>query len=229
MTGLVNVFDRIANNYHRLYKEIEDAAAMSGRSVQDILLVAVVKNHTVEEIQALYDAGCRVFGENRLQEALPKINRLPEDCSWHMIGTLQKNKVRKTVENFTMIQSVDDPELAFKVSSMSLELNRKTPILLQVNVSGEASKHGLDPERWKAAIADILALPGVSVEGLMTMAPQTKDRMFIRQCFSRLRHLRDDLPGVGRHLSMGMSSDYKEAIAEGATILRVGSLLFNTI
>lgn len=194
--------------------------------MKDITLVAVTKHHSVQEIKDLYDAGCRVFGENKLQEALPKIQEMPADCSWHMIGTLQKNKVRKAIESFMLIESVDNPELAEKISSVSQELGQVTPVLLQVNVSEEKSKHGLSINDWKEAYPRVKELPGIRIDGLMTMAPFIDDKPYIRRCFSRLRRLRDELPGIGHHLSMGMSHDYKEAIAEGATIVRIGSLLF---
>lgn len=215
-----------ASNYVNLLRAIGESAEESNRSLKDITLVAVTKNHSPEEVMGLYEAGCRIFGENRLQEALPKIQSMPKDCVWHMIGTLQKNKARKAVESFSMIESVDTPSLAEKISSVSVEQNRTTPILLQVNVSGEPSKHGLDSAGWKEAYAELRDLPGIRIEGLMTMAPFVEDKTLVRRCFSRLRRLRDELPDIGHHLSMGMSHDYKEAIAEGATILRIGTLLF---
>ena len=214
------------DNYYRLLEAISKAAAATGRTLKDITLVAVTKNHSVEEIMGLYEAGCRIFGEGKLQEALPKIEQLPKDCVWHMIGTLQKNKARKAVEKFAMIESVDTPELADKISAVSMELGKVTPVLLQVNVSDELAKHGLTPKAWKEAYARAHELPGIRIEGLMTMAPFIEDRPFIRRCFARLRKLRDELPGIGPELSMGMSHDFMEAVAEGSTMLRIGSLLF---
>lgn len=219
--------NRIAENYNNILELIAEGAALTGRSMKEISLVAVTKNQPVEEVLSLYHAGCRLFGENRLQDALPKIARMPADCSWHMIGTLQKNKARKAVESFAVIESVDTPELAEKISAISQELNVVTPILLQVNASEEASKHGLSPKAWKEAYPLVRELPGVRIEGLMTMAPFIEDKTLIRRCFARVRKLRDELPGIGGHLSMGMSHDYMEAIAEGATILRIGTLLFS--
>jgi pyridoxal phosphate enzyme (YggS family) len=186
----------------------------------------VTKGRPLEDIQELYAAGCRVFGESRLQEALPKIAAMPKDCFWHMIGTLQKNKVRKAVESFHVLESVDTPELAYKISTVSLELDKTTPILLQVNVSGEQSKHGLDLSGWLNAYEDIRSLKGIRIDGLMTMAPFVENSSLIQACFKQLYCLREQLPGIGPHLSMGMSHDYKEAISAGATILRIGSLLF---
>lgn len=143
-----------------------------------------------------------------------------------MIGSLQKNKARKAVESFDMIESVDTPDLAEKISHVGVALNTVVPVLLQVNTSGELSKHGLDPFRWRESFSAVAKLPGIRIEGLMTMAPFTEDKALVRRCFAELRLLRDRLAGIGPHLSMGMSNDYLEAIAEGATIVRVGSLLF---
>lgn len=218
---------KIAENYLRLIASIENCAKAAGRKPEEITLVAVTKNQTIEDVMSLYDVGCRVFGESRLQESESKIAAMPQDCVWHLIGTLQKNKVRKAVEHFSVIESVDTFSLAEKISAVSVEQGKRVPVLLQVNTSGEISKHGLSPEDWKKVVVDLLQLPGIQLEGLMTMAPLTHDRLLIRQCFVRLKSLRDQLPGIGPELSMGMSQDYREAIAEGATLLRVGSLLFS--
>lgn len=214
------------NNYYQLIESIHETAISCGRSPKDLTLVAVTKNHSINEIMELYQAGCRIFGENKIQEATDKIVRMPKDCIWHMIGTLQKNKTRKAVEIFNTIESVDTPDLAKKISGISQEQGKMTPIFLQVNTSGETTKHGLDPKAWASSYSQIVDLPGLRIEGLMTMAPFIEDKACVRRCFSRLRKLRDELPGIGGGLSMGMSNDYKEAIAEGATLLRIGSLLF---
>lgn len=217
---------KLATNYSGVLRSISDTAAACGRNVKEIKLVAVTKNRPIEEVFQLYNAGCREFGESRIQEALPKISSLPQDCRWHMIGTLQKNKALKAVDHFTLIQTVDNIYLAEKISFISREKGCTTGVLLQVNVSGEPSKHGLDPAGWKKAYPLVKDLPGIMVLGLMTMAPLVDNTAVLRSCFAKLRKLRDELPGIGCQLSMGMSNDYKEAIAEGATILRIGSLLF---
>ncbi|MBA3958663.1 MAG: YggS family pyridoxal phosphate-dependent enzyme [Parachlamydiaceae bacterium] len=195
-----------------------------------IQLVAVSKGHPIESILSVYQTGCRDFGENRIQEALEKQTKMPSDIRWHMIGTLQLNKVRKAIGKFTLIHSVDTPELAQKISSCSLEQNLKTAILLQVNTSGELSKHGLSVEQWRKAFASVLALPGVHIEGLMTIAPLVEDKETIRRCFASLREFRDELEKQYKislpKLSMGMSHDYQIAIQEGATLLRIGSAIF---
>ncbi len=184
----------------------------------------MTKGHTPEEMMPLYHAGCRNFGESRVDAALEKIQQLPKDIDWHFIGTLQKNKVRKVIGKFKLIHSVDSPELAKKISECSLEAGLKTSILLQANASGETTKHGLNPEEWLKRYGEVEELKGIVVEGLMTMAPPVKDEKIIRNCFAALRNLGEKLKTY--HLSMGMSQDYPLAIAEGATLLRIGSSLF---
>lgn len=180
-------------------------------------VVAVTKEHTWEEVSWIYEAGCRDFGENRVQEALTKQSQAPPDVRWHLIGTLQKNKVTKAVHNFALIHSVDSLELAQKISQQEVPAR----ILLQVNI---AHQHGFTPEALCNEFAALKALPHLSIEGLMTMAPNTPDPLPIRACFQEVRRLRDEL-GL-KELSMGMSSDYEIALDEGATILRIGTLFF---
>ena len=181
-----------------------------------------------EQVQPAYASGCRDFGESRLQDALPKISSAPPDIHWHLIGTLQKNKVRKAIGAFALIHSVDSPELAAKISECGQEAGIITPVLLQVNTSGETTKHGLSEEQWQPHLEMLLKLPFLRLEGLMTMAPFVEETDVIRRCFARLRQMRDRL-ALGhpfRHLSMGMSHDYRIAIEEGATLLRIGTALF---
>jgi PLP dependent protein len=191
-------------------------------------LIAVSKKRPIEAIQRLYDQGCRHFGENRLDEALEKQTQLPTDIKWHFIGTLQRKKAAKAIGHFSLIHSVDSLELAQKISSSSAD--RTTRILLQVNTSGEASKQGFTPATATAHFTQILSLPNLQVDGLMTMAPLTDDTKLIRTTFRSLRLLRDRLQQLSGdplpHLSMGMSSDYRLALDEGATLLRIGSAIF---
>lgn len=214
----------IAKNLQEIRQDIENLALRYGRSPNEITLVAVTKGHTSEEIQALYDAGQRLFGESRQQEAAMKMEKAPSDISWHFIGTLQKNKVRKVIGKFNLIHAVDSPELAAVISRCSLETGLNTQILLQVNTSGEASKHGLNSDQWRKHLDEIMQLPAISIQGLMTMAPADCNEIQARQYFETLRLFRDELKL--HHLSMGMSHDYPWAIAEGATLLRIGSKLF---
>lgn len=209
------------------------AASGCGRDPADIRLVAVTKTVTWAEAEALYAEGQRDFGENRLQEALHKQSLAPADCRWHLIGSLQSNKVRKAIGRFVLIHGVDSLALASKISQCSQEAGVTTSILLQVNTSGEATKHGMTAGQCVADFEALLLLPGISIQGLMTIAPLVEDEHLIRQCFASLRQLRDTLNDMAedraqlRHLSMGMSHDFTLAIAEGATIVRIGTALWS--
>lgn len=222
----------LTDNYTHILKEIEQSALACGRQPSDVNLIAVTKSVEWQRIQPIYDLGQRNFAENRLQEAIEKKALAPQDCRWHFIGTLQKNKVRKVIENFTLIHSVDTFELARKISESSADLNITTHILLQSNTSGEKSKHGYAPQQWKECLDELLVLPHLSIDGLMTMAPLTEDVSLIKNCFASLRILRNELNVLAKgkvclpHLSMGMSHDFKIAIAQGATIVRIGSAIF---
>jgi pyridoxal phosphate enzyme (YggS family) len=219
----------IKTRYDRLRSEVAHAAEMSGRDPNDVQIVAVTKGVAWKDVLPLYQLGHRDFGENRVAEALAKQAEAPPDCLWHFIGTLQMNKVRKVVGKFTLIHSVDSVALAQKLSEVSVEMGVVTSILLQVNISGETTKHGLSAEQWKTAFDEVLALPGLKIKGLMTMAPAEGDEQVVRNCFKGLRLLRDELREKCPmdQLSMGMSGDFRLAIEEGATMIRVGSALFN--
>lgn len=220
------------DHYCNLLDSIKTLAHRYGRSPNEITVVAVTKTHPWEDCQWLYQLGHRDFGENRIAEALEKKQYAPEGSHWHLIGTLQSNKVRKVVGEFTLIHSVDTPELVETLSRCSIEKGVITKILLQANTSGEPTKHGVSPEVWKQHYDKLILLNGISIEGLMTMAPKDSDEKTIRSCFASLRRLRDELKVVSadqapmHHLSMGMSQDYPFAIAEGATILRIGTALW---
>ena len=212
--------------YLALRVEIAELAKKYERNPEDITLIAVSKGHPKEHLESIYQAGARDFGESRVQEASEKIAATPTDIHWHLIGTLQRKKVPKAVGAFSLIHSVDSPELANKIATIAKEQNKQQSILLQVNTSGEKSKHGLTPQGWRNAVQDLLKMPSIKIEGLMTMAPLTNDKAIIRHCFAELRAFRDEL-GL-KHLSMGMSQDYSIAIAEGATMLRIGTTLFGS-
>lgn len=219
-------------SYRSVKDHVDELARRCGRDPDSISLVAVTKTHSIEQVMPIYQAGCRDFGESRVQEALDKMPLMPDDSRWHLIGTLQANKIKKIIGRFVLIHSVDSLELTKKISEYSMLAKIVTPLLLQVNTSGELTKHGFTPEELRLQIREVFALEGVEVRGLMTMAPLTEDVGVIRQCFSILRYLRDeikgwlDIPASFRELSMGMSHDYPIAIEEGATILRVGSAIF---
>lgn len=219
--------------YSLIKEQVHEKALACGRLPQDITIVTVSKTWPVERLQAVYEEGGRDFGESRLQEAVQKISQLPSDCKWHLIGTLQSNKIAKALASFQLIHSVDNPVLARKISEMSQAQGIVTPILLQVNTSGEKTKHGLSGEKWQRALENVNQLSHVRVEGLMTIAPHIEDQRLIRSCFHRLylwremwRHQMKD-PAAFQQLSMGMSQDFLVAIEEGATLLRIGSAMFN--
>lgn len=224
--------NKVASALKYLEARIAAIAKDCRRNPTDIQLVAVSKTFPIDLIQQAYEAGCRDFGENRIQEVLEKMPLLSSDIRWHFIGTLQANKVNKAVGAFHLIHSVDSLELANKISTVSEKKGVITPILLEVNTSGEETKHGLSVEEWRNQVKAVDQLPGLSLEGLMAMAPLTEDKQAIRECFRSLRQLRDDLKDQVRdsvrfhHLSMGMSHDYEIAIQEGATLLRIGTAIF---
>lgn len=222
----------VAENTKRILDEIAECAHSCGRNPEDIQLLAVSKSYSLDHVLPAYEAGCMHFAENKVQEALSKIERAPSGIHWHLIGSLQKNKVRKVIGRFHLIHSVEDPGLAKKISTVSQEQGLVTPVLLQVNTSGESSKHGMSPKEWSEGLADLLKLPGLNIQGFMTIAPLTDDVNRIRACFRNLSSYRDQvqtrhdvqLP----HLSMGMSGDFRYAIEAGATLLRIGSALFGS-
>jgi pyridoxal phosphate enzyme (YggS family) len=208
------------------------AAGRAGRDPEDVLLVAVSKTVDAERVRAVYELGVKTFGENRVQEARGKIAalRLPL-IRWELIGHLQTNKVARAAELFARVQSVDSLRLAEALDREAGRLGRTLPILLEVNVAGEASKFGLAPEAAPAAARAVAALPHLRAEGLMTVAPPAADPEAVRPVFRRLRALRDELraaapAGDWRHLSMGMTDDFEVAVEEGATIVRIGRALF---
>ena len=192
-------------------------------------LVAVSKGRSVEEIMHLYEQGQRVFGESRIQEFEEKQPRLPPDIEWHLIGTLQTKKVPKVIGKFSLIHSVDSVDLAQKLSAASTARGQVSNVLLQVNASGESTKHGFTLDGLKEVFQALTTLPGISLKGLMTMGPNSDDAQAIRAAFERTRDLQQQLakshPSF-RELSMGMSADFKLAIACGATLVRIGSRLF---
>ena len=195
----------------------------AGRPVR---LVVVTKYQSVETVLELYNLGVRDFGESRVADACKKQDLLPNDISWHFIGTLQKNKVNKVVGRFSLIHSVDSVELAEKISSVALREGKQVPILLQVNPLQEATKHGFSLEEFEEAYGQIKTLPNIVVKGIMAMAPKG-DEQKIRQAFSLTSTLFTRFQDLTfSELSMGMSQDFEIAIEYGATIVRVGSALF---
>lgn len=219
----------IEANLDRVVHKLRLQAERAGKSCDNITLVVVTKGRSVEEIAQCYKWGVRDFGENRVEELLEKKGRLPDDIRWHFIGKLQRNKVKKIVGMCALIHSVDTLILAEKISQISFQEHVVTPILLEVNTSGEPTKGGLQLQEWRACYSKLLALAALDIQGLMTMAPLTRDESIIRACFRELNQLKADLSCQGKELkvlSMGMSNDYPIAIDEGATVLRIGSAIF---
>ena len=209
---------------------IEKAAAVAGRDPAAVELVAVSKTQPPEALREVAEAGQSLFGESRVQEARAKIPLLPGRLRWHFLGHLQKNKIRAALPLFDCFHSIDSLELAQEMHRIAAEDGQRPAVLLEVNVSGEASKFGFSPEKLEAQLDDLLALDRLEIRGLMTMAPFAPEPEQSRPYFRRLRELRDRLQeaaGVALpQLSMGMSGDYQVAIAEGATLVRVGSAIF---
>ena len=225
--------DDIALNLARVHARMEAAAGRALRSPDEIVLVAVSKTMPLERLVQAYAAGQRHFGENRVQEAEAKITAWAgERPTWHLIGRLQRNKARRAARMFDLIHSVDSVDLACALDRSAGEAGRILPVLLEVNVAGEAGKAGFTPgEGLAAAVREIVALPHLRAEGLMTVAPLVSDLEAVRPVFRGLRLLRDGLrreyPALAwPHLSMGMSDDFEVAIEEGATLVRLGRAIF---
>jgi PLP dependent protein len=221
---------RICVNLEAIRSRMALAARRRGRTPSDITLIAVTKKVGAKEAQALAALGVMDFGENRVPELLRKCEALAHgQVRWHMIGRLQTNKVNKLVGNTHLIHSVDSVRLAEAISKSSLNAQRMSDILLQVNVSGEAAKTGFRPDELDQILARVTALEHVTIRGLMTMAPFQSDPEQTRPVFRKLRELREhfvrDVPTL-THLSMGMTQDFEIAIEEGATLIRIGTALF---
>ena len=215
-------------------EQITEAAENAGRDPRDITLIAVGKTKPASMIREAYDLGIRDFGENKVQELTAKYEELPKDIRWHMIGHLQSNKVKYIVDKVALIHSVDSLKLAKVIEKEAAKKGvEHIDILLEVNVSGEESKFGMTPDELLEQIDEFLALERVRVRGLMTIAPFTEDPEESRPHFRRLRQLSVDIQQQNRHnnidvarLSMGMSGDFRIAIEEGASYVRIGTMIF---
>jgi PLP dependent protein len=226
----------IPDNIRRIRERIETAAGRAGRTASDVLLMAVTKTHPPERIREAHAAGLRLFGENRVQEFAGKAAALADlaDVDWHMIGHLQTNKAGKAIELFQAVDSVDSVKLAEKLDRAARHQNKKLPVLVEVNLGGEAAKSGVRPGSRELDELLLAAprLEALQFRGLMTVPPYTEDPEAARPFFRRLRELGNDLaerklPDVRLDvLSMGMSHDFEVAIEEGSTCLRVGTAIF---
>jgi pyridoxal phosphate enzyme (YggS family) len=225
----------IAHNLAAVRNRMAAAAARAGRDPTEITLVAVSKTKPIEAIQAAYVAGQRDFGENRLDELWEKVRQAEQlglaDIRWHAIGTIQSRKTDQAIGPFALIHSVDRVKIAERISRDAQAANCVLSVLLEVNISGEESKHGFTADELRQVAAHLSTLPGIHIQGLMTMAPLVTTPEETRSVFRALRLLRDELtpaqPGDRwHHLSMGMTNDFEVAIEEGATIVRIGSAIF---
>lgn len=229
----MNLAERIAANLREVRDRIAAAAQRGGRSSENVTLVAVTKYIDAEQTRSAVEAGCHDLGENRPQQLWEKAESLSEhaEIRWHQIGHLQRNKVARTVSIIRLLHSVDSLRLLKEVDKACADNGIRLPILLEVNVSGDTSKHGWQAAEMPAVVEAVLEYPNVDVRGLMTMATLGGNADVVRRDFSALRQLRDKLQMIVgsdtslQELSMGMSGDYEIAIEEGATIVRVGSAL----
>ena len=219
----------IVDNIKRARANVERACARVGRAAEDVTIIAVTKTHGADVVNAVIDAGIRDIGENRIQEFLTKEPGVEHSCRWHLIGTLQSNKATKAIGKFEIFHAVDRMKIAETLSRLGTESDLTTRVLLEVNTSGEASKHGFAPEETPEAAARIGELPGLKLDGLMTLGPLTENQTAIRRSFQSLFRLREKIEtSLGRpldHLSMGMSNDFEIAVEEGATLIRLGRVL----
>ena len=222
----------IARNLDQIRKDIEAACARAGRLPDSVQLVAVTKYADLEWVRALIELGETHLGESRPQQMCRRVEELSGDVCWHMIGHLQRNKVDVVIPAAELIHSVDSLRLLRKIESSGATLGKRQRVLLEVNVSGEESKDGFSPGDLRLNWQEILCLQHVDIQGLMTMAPHSDDAKAARPFFTKLRELRDELAAPSKgglilpELSMGMSGDFEIAIEEGATLIRVGSRIF---
>ena len=222
----------LTQNYDRVDAVISDACTKAGRNRDDVTLIAVSKTKPVSMLQEIYDHGCRHFGENKVQELVDKYEALPKDIKWHMIGHLQRNKVKYIVDKVALIHSVDSLRLAEEISKEALKKNVEVDILIEVNVAKEETKFGITTDETVELIKQIAVLPGIHIKGLMTIAPYVEDPMENQPYFAQLKQLSVDISAKNIDnvsmgvLSMGMTGDYAVAIAEGATLVRVGTGIF---
>lgn len=220
----------ISGNLESVRAQIADAARKSNRNVDDIELIAISKTHDASRVREAMEAGQQVFGESKVQEARAKIPELPGNLRWHFVGHLQKNKIRHALPLFELFHGIDAFDLARDLNRIADEEGAHPRILLEVNVAGEGSKFGFKPEMLRAEMESLLALPRLSIGGLMTIPPLADEAEASRKFFVQLRELRDSLEKEFDlklpALSMGMTNDYQVAVEEGATVVRVGTAIF---
>ena len=222
----------IKENYFEVNEKVGKACDRAGRNRDGVTLIAVSKTKPLEDLREAYEAGARDFGENKVQELVDKIPQMPEDVRWHMIGHLQRNKVKYIVDKVYMIHGVDSLRLGEEISKEAVKHGVTVRILIEVNVAGEDTKYGVSPEEAPQLAIGLSKLPGISLQGLMTIAPYVTDPEENRLIFAKLRQLAVDISeknidNVSMNvLSMGLTGDYEVAVEEGATFVRVGTGIF---
>ena len=222
----------LKENLYQVQENMKEACRRSGRAESDVTLIAVSKTKPLPMLEEVYSLGIRDFGENKVQELVDKAEQLPDDIRWHMIGHLQRNKVKYIVDKVYMIHSVDSLRLAEEISKEAVKLGIIVNILIEVKVAGEESKFGVTPEDTPGLVQEISHLPGILVRGLMTIAPFVENAEDNRIFFSALKKLYVDITNKNidnvrmDYLSMGMTGDYEVAIEEGASFVRVGTGIF---
>ena len=222
----------LADNLQQVHANIEKACALSRRKPDEVTLVAVSKTKPVSMLQEAYDAGARVFGENKVQEIMDKYDQLPSDIKWHMIGHLQRNKVKYIIDKVAMIHSVDSLRLAQTIEQEAAKKDIVMPVLLEVNVAEEESKFGLKVDEVLPLLQEISEFSHIQVKGLMTIAPFVENPEENREVFRTLKKLSVDISAKNINnvtmsvLSMGMTGDYEVAVQEGSTMVRVGTGIF---
>lgn len=222
----------IKENIEKVEKVIDQVCEEVGRKRSEVTLIAVSKTKPIEMLQEAYDTGCRDFGENKVQELVDKYEVLPKDIRWHMIGHLQRNKVKYIVDKVYLIHSVDSLKLAEEISKEAVKKNVSVNILIEVNAAGEETKFGITLEDAKQLVREVAKLPNVHIKGLMTIAPMVENAEENRVFFQQLKKLSVDIAAENidnvsmEVLSMGMTGDYSVAVSEGATLVRVGTGIF---
>lgn len=222
----------IDENIKRVLRNIQNAAIKSGRSAKDIKLVAVTKTIDVDTMSYLFKKGFNSFGENRVQELNEKYNQFEEFIKWHLIGHLQRNKVKDIISKVELIHSIDSYRLMKEINKQALKLNKKMPILIQVNVAEEKSKYGIKINQVEDFIKEATLYKNIIVKGLMTIAPYQENLNLVRPIFKELKNKYDKIKKIEslniefEYLSMGMTNDYMVAIEEGSNMVRIGSGIF---
>lgn len=222
----------LKDNLVHVEERIDTACRKADRSSKEVVLIAVSKTQPISALQEAYDLGCRDFGENKVQELVEKYELMPGDIKWHMIGHLQRNKVKYIVDKVCLIHSVDSLRLAEEISKEAVKKQLTVSVLIEVNMAEEDTKYGVSPGEAEELVRQIAPLPGICIQGLMTIAPYVEDPENNRQYFQALKQLsvdisRKNIDNVNMNiLSMGMTGDYETAIEEGATYVRVGTGIF---